>query len=149
VSVFFGYANFVLSGYFKDIDADRETGYATLPVVFGRRIAAVACDLFAVFMLIAGVAALSLGPQPLSHLPLIPAALVSAGIGWTVIAQVRLHHVRSDKEAHRAIGPVVEGYVLFFAGVSSAMKPGWTPFLLLFCLLFAATLAVRPARNQI
>ena len=33
--VFFGYANFVLTGYFKDISADRKTGYNTLLVVFG------------------------------------------------------------------------------------------------------------------
>ena len=35
LAVFFGYANFVLAGYFKDVDADRATGYHTLPVVFG------------------------------------------------------------------------------------------------------------------
>ena len=35
-ATFFGYANFVLAGYFKDIEADRATGYRTFPVVFGR-----------------------------------------------------------------------------------------------------------------
>lgn len=36
LTVFFGYMNFVLVGYFKDISADAATGYNTLPVVFGR-----------------------------------------------------------------------------------------------------------------
>ncbi|MEK6704769.1 MAG: UbiA family prenyltransferase, partial [Bdellovibrionota bacterium] len=34
-STFFSYAIFVLLGYFKDISADRATGYNTFPVVFG------------------------------------------------------------------------------------------------------------------
>ena len=37
-TVFWGYANFVLVGYFKDVEADRETGYNTFAVVFGRRL---------------------------------------------------------------------------------------------------------------
>ena len=45
--VFSGYANFVLSGYFKDIEADRQTGYNTFPVVFGRLPASLVSDLFA------------------------------------------------------------------------------------------------------
>jgi 4-hydroxybenzoate polyprenyltransferase len=35
-AVFFGYANFVLAGYFKDIAADKQTNYRTMPVVLGR-----------------------------------------------------------------------------------------------------------------
>ena len=36
-SVFCSYAVFVLLGYLKDVEADRATGYVTLPVRFGRR----------------------------------------------------------------------------------------------------------------
>ena len=36
LTAFWGYSNFVLSGYFKDIEADKATGYHTLPVIFGR-----------------------------------------------------------------------------------------------------------------
>ncbi|MGD0485177.1 MAG: UbiA family prenyltransferase, partial [Gemmatimonadales bacterium] len=39
LSVFFSYAVFVLLGYFKDVSADRATGYRTLPVVAGTRVA--------------------------------------------------------------------------------------------------------------
>jgi len=44
-AVFFGYANFVVMGYFKDISADRATGYRTFPVTFGWRAAAI-CGIF-------------------------------------------------------------------------------------------------------
>ena len=66
-----------------------------------------------------------------------------------MIAQVRLHKVTTDFGAHAAIGPVVHGYILFFAGIASIMKPLWTIPLIGFYLLFVVTLKVRPARNQI
>ena len=47
LATFFGYANFVLAGYFKDVSADRVTGYHTLPVVAGRSTAALVSDLYA------------------------------------------------------------------------------------------------------
>ncbi len=43
--VFFAYSNFVLVGYFKDIEADRATGYNTLPVVYGKKWASFVSDL--------------------------------------------------------------------------------------------------------
>jgi 4-hydroxybenzoate polyprenyltransferase len=145
IAVLFGYANFVLSGYFKDIEADRATGYRTLPVVYGRRIAARICDLFVFIMFVSGLAALATnGP-----VAFFPAAILVAGITVTIIAQVRLHNVTTDIEAHSAIGPVVHGYILFFAGIASTMKPFWTIPLIGFYLLFVVTLKVRPARNQI
>lgn len=47
IAIFFGYANFVVMGYFKDISADRRTGYRTFPVVFGWQPAAIYSDLTA------------------------------------------------------------------------------------------------------
>ncbi len=67
LAVFFGYANFVVMGYFKDISADRATGYRTFPVVFGWRAAAVYGDVTALLAaaLTAGALAL-LGPNAAS-----------------------------------------------------------------------------------
>lgn len=45
-AVFWGYANFVLVGYFKDVEADRATGYNTFLVVFGRRLSSIASNIF-------------------------------------------------------------------------------------------------------
>ncbi len=149
LAIFFGYANFVLSGYFKDIEADRQTGYMTFPVVFGRRMAARMSDVLALLMILAGIAAFADAARTFTHLPFTAVCFISAGVFATVRAQIRLHRVSADSEAHAAIAPVVYGYVLFFSGLADLMKPSWTLPLVCFLVLFAATLALRPARNQI
>jgi geranylgeranylglycerol-phosphate geranylgeranyltransferase len=148
ISVLLGYANFVLSGYFKDIEADRQTGYMTLPVVYGRKVAARICDLFAVGMIVCGLAALPFY-QVSAVYQIAPAIILLSGILVTLLAEVRLHRVNTDQEAHAAIGPVVHGYILFFGGIASALKPTWTIPLVCFYLLFVVSLKMRPARNQI
>lgn len=149
--VLFGYANFVLSGYFKDIEPDRATGYNTLPVVFGRRISAWTSDTLAVTS-IAFASVILLATGSASHSMLgdvsrwmffVAAVLVS------VNAQVRLHTVATDNEAHRAIAPVVHSYILLLSAVACTQKPAWTGFLILFYAAFICVLKIRPAQNQI
>lgn len=146
VVVFFGYANFVLAGYFKDIEADRVTGYNTLPVVYGRLKASLLSDGFA--LLTAGGTAAFLFLPSVS--PGIGALCLLTG-GWTclLIAQVRLHANREDNEAHRAIAPLVHGYILLLSGIAAAMRPEWIDVLLLYYLLFCTVMALRPERGQI
>jgi geranylgeranylglycerol-phosphate geranylgeranyltransferase len=151
LTVLFGYANFVLSGYFKDIEADRATGYNTLPVAFGRRISAWTSDFLAVASIaFAAVVLFAVGGVSLSVLGetskcvfFVAAALVS------VIAQVRLHAVSTDNEAHKAIAPVVHSYILLLSAVACAQKPAWTGFFILFYAAFVGVLKIRPAQNQI
>jgi 4-hydroxybenzoate polyprenyltransferase len=143
-AVFFGYANFVLAGYFKDLAADRATGYRTLPVVFGRGTASVVSDVFAVAAALgAGVAVLGAGASP--------AALAFLALGTVVsaVAQGRLRRVRTDGEAHRAIAPVVHAYLLFLAGIAAARRPEWGAALAIFCLGYLAVLERRPEPAQI
>jgi 4-hydroxybenzoate polyprenyltransferase len=151
ICVLFGYANFVLSGYFKDIEADRATGYDTLPVVLGRSISAWTSDFLAVAS-IAFAAVVLFAARSASHSVLgeaskwvffVAAALVS------VIAQVRLHAVETDHEAHRAIAPVVHSYILLLSAVACSQKPAWTGFFILFYAAFIGVLKTRPAQNQI
>jgi geranylgeranylglycerol-phosphate geranylgeranyltransferase len=148
---FFGYANFVLTGYYKDIPADRATGYRTLPVVFGLGVSALVSDAFAVAALCG--AALAARPAvvagPISPSYVIGPLLLSAGVVTTVVGQVRLHRVRSAATAYRAIVPVVHAYVLLLAGVTSLHRPGWSASLLVFYAAFALALARRPEREQI
>ncbi len=149
--VLFGYANFVLSGYFKDIEADRATGYSTLPVVFGRRISTWTSDLLAatsiafagVVLLTAGSASYSVPGEVSRWVFFLAALLVSA------VAQVRLHAVSTDNEAHRAIAPVVHSYILLLSAVASTQKPGWAGLCILFYAAFVGVLKIRPAQNQI
>src|SRR5512143_1546938 len=85
--VFFGYANFVLAGYFKDVAADRATGYRTFPVVFGNRPAAVASDVLALGALLSAAAAAAAAAAGIGA----PAvAMFAGGTAVTVISQVRL-----------------------------------------------------------
>lgn len=148
IVVFFGYANFVLSGYFKDIEADRATGYYTLPVVFGRSISAIVSDIFAGLQIVASLTALSMQQRGVARL--IPAlALCIAGIVASLTAQIRLHRVRSDGEAHRAISLVVHSYILLLSGIACAEQPSWVPAIILFYCAFIVVLSVRPEKSQI
>jgi 4-hydroxybenzoate polyprenyltransferase len=143
-AVFFGYANFVLTGYFKDVSADRATGYLTLPVVCGLRVSAVVSDVLAVLALAGAVAALvAAGPSAAGT------AFVAAASVASVLAQLRLHRVRNERAAHAAITPVVHAFVLMLAGVAVTRQPGWLVPLLLYYGAFAVTLRRRPAPEQV
>jgi 4-hydroxybenzoate polyprenyltransferase len=149
--VLFGYANFVLSGYFKDIEADRATGYNTLPVVFGRRVSAWTSDFLAVVSIaFATVVLLTAGSASQSVLQAAPkwVFFVTAAL-TSVIAQVRLHDVATDNAAHRAIAPVVHSYILLLSAVACSQKPAWTGLFVLFYAAFVGVLKIRPAQNQI
>ena len=150
-TVFFGYANFVLTGYFKDISADRATAYNTLPVVFGRKISSLVSDTFglivstSVFALATAIAFNSFPFQTIIK----ALVFISTGIAVSVFTQMNLHSVKSDAEAHRAIAPCVHSYILLLSGIAILNKSGWFIHLLIFYFLYIITLQLRPARNQI
>ena len=149
--VFFGYANFVLSGYFKDISADRKTGYNTLPVVHDLKISKIISDIFA------GLAILFCGALLYlvyfsNHLILLdsyPLFIFMLGCTISIIAQIRLHTVQDETEAHQAISLVVHAYILLLASVAIVQKPGWSLFITVFYLGFIITMKFRPMKAQI
>jgi 4-hydroxybenzoate polyprenyltransferase len=151
LAVFFGYANFVLTGYFKDIRADKATEYNTLPVVFGRKTSSIVSDVFgfiasaSVFVLIITLAFDSFPYQTILR------ALVFAygGIGASIFSQMNLHSVKSDTEAHRAIAPCVHSYILLLSGLAILNQPKWFIPLLAFYSVYIIVLKVRPAKEQI
>ncbi len=149
--VFFGYANFVLIGYYKDVAADRATGYRTLPVVFGRGRAALVSDGFALLALLGCGVAVSAAWAGTSFTPAtaLGLALVAAGAAVSGLAQWQVHEVETDAEAHRALAPAVHAYVLLLAGVAALHKPGWALALAFFYLGFVLWLGQRPMRQQI
>lgn len=151
IIAFSGYANFVIAGYFKDIEADRQTGYNTFPVVFGRRWASLVSDLFAA----AAVAGLLLHLTTArstwaSVWDAVPAILLSAwGVVLTVRAQILLHQNTDDHTAHKPIRLVVESYVIMVSAAIAAMHPLWTVPLLLFYGAFQLVLHERTEVSQI
>jgi geranylgeranylglycerol-phosphate geranylgeranyltransferase len=150
VTVFFGYMNFVLAGYFKDVDADRRTGYRTMPVQLGRSASSIVSDALAVAAMAGALVAFASAPAP-GGLPVrvVAASLLLAGAVCSFVAQVRLHEVRNDAAAHRAVVPVVHAYVLLLSGIAAAHRPGWSGALLAFVALYFAAIAMRPAREQV
>jgi 4-hydroxybenzoate polyprenyltransferase len=141
------YANFVLVGYYKDISADRRTGYQTLPVVFGRRVAAVVSDGLAGISFVGAAVVLATAPTAAGIAVATP--FVIAAVVAMALAQYRLHSVRTDEEAHRAVGPVVDAYVLIMAGLAAAHRPTWVPALVGCYFAFRWTMQRRPMREQI
>jgi 4-hydroxybenzoate polyprenyltransferase len=151
LAAFFGYANFVLAGYFKDVSADRATGYNTLPVVGGFRVSAHTSDVFALLTLLAvfgGVSAV-FGSAEMVPAQIVGLVLIALGTGTLIMAQVRLHCVTDESQAHTAVSPVVRSYVLLLAGVTAVNRPEWALFLILFCGSFEWVLRRRPMREQI
>jgi len=144
LSVFFTYAVFVLLGYFKDVEADRRTGYGTLPVRFGRplsvAVSAVLCalGLAASARLVGGAALASVG-----GLLWVAGALLLAG------AHARILPAARDAEAHPAIAMAVRGYVALHLGEAALLRPSLWWLVLAFYVLFEAALARRPCRSQI
>ncbi|UCC83483.1 MAG: UbiA family prenyltransferase [Gemmatimonadota bacterium] len=149
--VFFGYANFVLAGYYKDISADRATGYRTLPVVAGMKVSTIVSDIFAAAGLTACVVALlaSITGRGLGAGHAVAALLFLGGVGTAVTAQLRLHRVRDEGEAHRAIAPVVHTFILQLAAIAGVQKPSWAPALLLYYVAYRAVMRRRPMKEQI
>ncbi len=143
--IFFGYANFVLSGYFKDIEADRATGYITFPVKFGRSASALVSDVFAVIQWLCGAAVFFFWLSP--HI--VPLVLFILASVIAAYAQIRLHGVRSDTEAYKAISPVVLAYIILGGAIVSGFKPEWSFFVLIYIILYLLVVSKRPEKDQL
>jgi 4-hydroxybenzoate polyprenyltransferase len=153
-SVFFSYAIFVLLGYFKDISADRQTGYNTLPVKVGWvpsvwisvvfNLGAVASSL--IFIDFSGY---------IERIANFQLADIVAGAMWAlgVICLFGSHalmlRTRDEAKAFVSIGFVVRGYVLFHLGEVMIFKPALVLHAVIFYLFFEITLAIRPEKSQI
>jgi 4-hydroxybenzoate polyprenyltransferase len=150
-AAFFGYANFVLTGYYKDVGPDRATGYRTLPVVAGFGLSAVVSDVLAALALAAVALELRIAVGGgAASATLAPAAVFfAAGFAATLVAQVRGHRVHREADAHRAIVPVVHAYILLLAAVAAVQHVTWGPVLALFYLGFVVTLRSRPMQEQV
>jgi 4-hydroxybenzoate polyprenyltransferase len=144
LAVFFGYVNFVVMGYFKDISADRKTGYRTFPVVFGWQPAAVYGDVSAALAAFFTARALALvGASAWSVVMFI------AGLALHAYAQIAMHFTGDE---HETGGPIANGVcalILYCLSIVAANKPAWIPFLIAFYVLFELVLWFRPEKGQV
>jgi 4-hydroxybenzoate polyprenyltransferase len=145
LAVFFGYANFVVMGYFKDISADRKTGYQTFPVVFGWAPACVYSDFTALAAAAFSAGAIfSAGGATVWGI-----ALLAVAVATNLWAQVVIHRVRDETKSHRPIANVVRAFVLYCLAIAANVRHGWIPFVVLFYVLFELALNRRPERTQV
>lgn len=152
LSVFFSYAVFVLLGYFKDVSADRATGYRTLLVVAGPYAAAAVSAVFALGAVVASVTLLgrlfvAWGPTDLHFLA--AAALWLAGVAAIAGAHPFILLLGDEHESHRAIVWTVRGFVWLHTGEAAFARPSLALPGLLFCALAEWALRVRPERSQV
>lgn len=151
ISVFFSYANFVLMGYFKDISADRASGYNTFVVVYGWNKAAIGSDIFASLSVLAtgwGISRVLWKGTFLSwqwaSLPVFLAAIVVL-----TLAQIGIHRLRDEKKAHGPIANVVRGFLLLHIAEIILGKPAWILPAILFYISFELVLKKRPEKRQV
>lgn len=144
-AIFFGYANFVVMGYFKDISADRRTGYNTFPVRFGWAANAVYSDLVALGAAAGSGLAIGLSRR----LNWMGAAVFVVALAINTWAQVAIHGIRDEAKSHGPIANVVRAFVLYCLAMLLTMKPSWVMPTALFYGAFELVLKLRPERGQV
>ena len=151
VSTFFSYANFVLMGYFKDISADRASGYNTLVVAFGWKKAALVSDLFAAFAVLStgwGIYS-ALGAERALSWKWVSLGIFTASVFVLIAAQSGLHAIRDENLAYRPIVHVVRGFLLLRLAEMTAVKPSWIIPAVFFYAAYEFALKKRPEKRQV
>ena len=157
ISVFMSYANFVLMGYFKDISADKTSGYNTFCVIFGWKKSAIASDCLALASIVATGLSLSMS---IKHASIVTISdyLVSrwfsgvvflAAVLILVIAQIGIHRIHEEEKAHKPISNVVRGFVLLHLAEICVLRPEWTIPTIIFYGGFEAVFRMRPEERQV
>ncbi len=151
ISTFFSYANFVLMGYFKDISADRASGYNTFVVAFGWQKASVASDIFALFSILTsgwGIYA-ALGTETAMTWKWASLVIYAASVTVLILAQIGIHAIRDENLAYRPIANVVRGFILLRLAETIILKPSWIIPSILFYGAYEIMLLKRPEKRQV
>lgn len=150
-SVYFSYSVFVLLGYFKDMEADRATGYDTIVVRFGRTRTLWVSVFHAAFALACSIALVRTAADAALRGwgGTAGAALWLGGTLSLALAHVRIAATTRDEEAHPAIALVVIGYVALHLGEATLLRPGFGLAAALLLPLAVLMLARRPEKTQV
>lgn len=143
IITFFSYANFVLIGYLKDIEADKATDYKTFSVVFGWDKTILAGDVFAL---------ITLAVFWCKNENSIWELLFGIAGSIIIIAGQIIGHRSKLKNAKDALIPIlstVRGFILLHTAIALHFQPGWLIFAFLFYLVFEWTLLKRPSKYQV
>ncbi|MBK8594597.1 MAG: UbiA family prenyltransferase [Holophagales bacterium] len=146
-SAFFSYAVFVLLGYLKDVEADRPTGYVTLPVRFGRRATVVVSLVHALAAVAASWLLVARGGAAGSGVPVL--LLWAAGAAGLLASHLPAWRVRRDADASPAITGSVVSFVALHLAEAALLAPSFgllVPPVLAFVVI---ALLARPCREQV
>ena len=140
---FFSYANFVLIGYLKDIEADQATNYKTFPVIFGWNKTMLLGDIFALI-------AVTL----YWWLPSKNNWELTFGLTGTVIiiaGQIYGHLTanRNEKGALIPIVSTVRGFILLHSALVLHFQPNWWMAVIVYYALFEWAMNKRPSKYQV
>ncbi len=151
LSVFFSYANFVLMGYFKDITADKQSGYETFVVVFGWKKAAFVSDVLAILSVLASGWGIIFWLVTTESVPCrwISIPVFLAAVVTLAAAQINIHRTRDEKKAYLPIAHVVRGFILLLMAETCLLKPSWILAVVIFYAGFEWILRKRPAKEQV
>ncbi|MBN1460839.1 MAG: UbiA family prenyltransferase [Armatimonadetes bacterium] len=144
IAVFAGYANFVVMGYFKDISADRRTGYNTFPVAFGWRANAVYGDVTALV-----AAALTAWVLWLLRGGVAGYAVLAAAVALQTHAQWGVHRTRDEHAVGGFIANGVRAFILYCIAIVVTAQPVWIGPAGIFYMLFELALRLRPESGQV
>lgn len=148
-SVFFSYATFVLLGYLKDVEADRTTGYRTLPVRFGRPITVAVSALCAALALVASLAMVSRTATASTPSSIVGGIAWLIGASMLVAAHLRARTITRDQEAHLAIATCVRGFVALHLAEATLLRPTFAVLAVVVYVAFELALAARPCKEQV
>lgn len=148
-AVFFAYANFVVTGYFKDISADRSTGYDTIQVRFGWRAGAIYGDILSILAVVSVLSAGILSREGASIIDWIwPVPLILGGL-INSRAQIIIHRIRNESKTHGPILDVVRAFLFYCYSLILIFEPSWIIILLPLHIGFEIVVWKRPEKSQI
>ncbi|MCL4808004.1 MAG: UbiA family prenyltransferase [Thermoanaerobaculia bacterium] len=146
-SAFLSYAVFVLLGYLKDVEADRATGYLTLPVRSSRRATVAVSVVHGLAAVAASLLLLARGGIAPPSFPLL--ALWGAGAAGLLASHALAWNVRRDADASPAVTASVVSFVALHLGEAALLRPAYGLFAPPVLVFLAVALLARPCREQV
>jgi 4-hydroxybenzoate polyprenyltransferase len=154
LTIFFAYTALSILGSFKDISADRRTGFRTLPVLFGWRPSVIISAAFAgaagvySFLFFEGAGLDFSRPVPLNT----GISFIFLGISWVfyVLAHIKIYRVRGyEDQAFRGIEYMMRGFIFMTMAEVLVLKPQLLSLSVAYYLFFEFAFHARPNRAQV
>lgn len=144
---FAAYANFVLIGYLKDIQADRETGYRTFPVVFGWDKTVWAGNLNAAVSILLCTWLVIPSPNIYALIFLVAGSVIA--VSGQVYAMIT--NDKTEKNSAFPVASTVRSFILWHLSVILAFRSTIAIVVLaiIFYISFELVIYTRPQKEQI